>query len=389
MSAIAAEPPLNVSALWRAARFPAVLVVIGLALVTILAAIGKAPNNLPLDPRNETSNGTHALAALLGDRGITVSIATSVAHLDSSNASTIVVAQPVDLSDRALATISTSSATVLLVDPLQHALSVFGIDATLDDTIADTTLGPGCQLAAAVTAGSARISGDLYAVQRGATACYLEAGDAALLESTRASGGRTIVLGSASTLTNANLAAGGDAALDLGLLTTPTVQWVPGGLGAGPVPKSQRGLLNLLPPRLPWATLQLFIAVVVLALWRARRLGRPVVEPLPVVVRAAETVEGRARMLHAAHARGAAAQSLRRAALRRLAHVLRLGPDEDPAAVAALVAERTHKPAAEINALLYGDEPSDDAALVQLAQELPQLETAVRGHDGGSPGGQQ
>jgi Domain of unknown function (DUF4350) len=389
MSAIAAEPPLNVSALWRAARFPAVLVVIGLALVTILAAIGKAPNTVPLDPRNETPNGTHALAALLSDRGITVSIANSIAQLDSSNASTIVVAQPLDLSDRALAAISTSSATVLLVDPLQHALSAFGVDATLDDTIAATTLEPACQLAAAVTAGSVRISGDLYAVGRGATACYPEAGDAALLESTRASGGRTVVLGSASALTNANLAAAGDAALDLGLLTTQTVQWVPGGLGAGLVPKSQRGLLNLLPSRLLWATLQLFIALVVLALWRARRLGRPVVEPLPVVVRAAETVEGRARMLHAAHARGAAAQSLRRATLRRLAHLLRLGPDEDPASVAALVAERTDKPATEINALLYGDEPTHDAALVRLAQELPQLETALRGHDGGSPGGQQ
>jgi hypothetical protein len=197
------------------------------------------------------------------------------------------------------------------------------------------------------------------------------------------------VLGSSSTLTNARLADQGDAALGLGLLDTPAVQWVPDGLHVGVVPNSQQGLLNLLPSRLLWATLQLFIALIALALWRARRLGQPVVEPLPVVVRAAETVEGRARLLHAARARGAAATSLRAAAVRRISHTLRLGPDEDAASVAALVAERTHASAGEVNSLLYGGEPQDDEALVQLAQELPRLETTLRRDDGSVPGGQQ
>jgi len=138
-----------------------------------------------------------------------------------------------------------------------------------------------------------------------------------------------------------------------------------------------------------WATLQLFIALVVLALWRARRLGRPVVEPLPVVVRAAETVEGRGRLLHAARARGAAAASLRAAAIRRLSQVLRLGPDEDPDSITELVTERTRAPAGEVNALLYGGEPPDDAALVRLAQDLPRLETTLKRDDGSAPGGQQ
>lgn len=378
MTVIAAEQPLDVSALWRAMRFPVVLVVVGLVLVTVLAAIGASPNGGPLDPRNAAPDGAHALAALLADRGVTVTVVNTLPQLNATPGTTILVANPAELSTRALTAISQTAATVLLVDPLQNALTALGVDASPDAETPATTIGPGCALAAAVTAGSARIDGDLYTVRGTTTACYHQGGDAALIESTRANGATTIVLSSASTLTNAHLAAEGDAALALGLLNTPVVRWVPGGLLAGAAPKSRQGLLNLLPSRLLWATLQLLIALVVLALWRARRLGRPVVEPLPVVVRAAETVEGRARLLHAAHARDAAARSLRTAAVRRLAHALRLGPDEDPAAVAALVAERTHQPANEIRSLLYGDEPPDDASFVRLAQELPRLETAVR-----------
>jgi hypothetical protein len=389
VSVIAAEGPVDVSALWRSVRFPAVLVLIGLALVTILAAIGTTPNSVPLDPRNAAPDGARAVAALLADRGVSVTIATTLPQLDSATDATIIVADPLELSSRALRTIDHSNATVLLLDPQQLTLSALGVPATVDAESAGTTIDPSCSLAAAVTAGSARISGDLYAVHGTATACYLQQGDAALLESTRANGATTIVLGSASTLTNAHLAAQGDAALALGLLDTQIVQWVPGGLRAGAPPKSRSGLLNLLPSRLLWATLQLFIALVVLALWRARRLGRPVVEPLPVVVRAAETVEGRARLMHAARARGAAARSLRDAAVRRMSRALRLGADDDPASVVALVAERTRKPAAEIQAMLYGDEPQDDTSLVRLAQDLPRLETAIRQDDAPPSGGQQ
>lgn len=389
MTVIAAERPLDLSGLWRSARFPLVLVLIGLGLVTILAAIGRSPNNTPLDPRNDAPDGTHALAVLLGNRGISVTIADEVAQLESSPNATIVVSNPAELAGRALHAVAASTSTVLLIDPLQNALSALGVDATPDSRTAAATLDPGCALPAAVTAGSARIEGDLYAAHGAASRCYLLGADAALVETTRANGARTIVLGSGSTLTNAQLATQGNAALGLGLLDTPSVQWVPGGLHAGPVPRSRQGLLNLLPTRLLWATLQVFIVLALLALWRGRRLGQPVVEPLPVVVRAAETVEGRARLLHAAHARGAAARSLRTAAVRRITHSLRVGPDEDAASVAALVGQRTHQPAGTVSTLLYGDEPPDDASLVRLAQRLPELESEILGDDGPPSGGQQ
>ena len=360
MSIVATERPLDVSALWRAARLPVVLVVIGLALVTIFAAIGRAPNTTPLDPRNTSPDGTHALAALLGDRGVAVSVVDDLSALHSSGATTIVVAKPGDLSARALRTISASTATVLLISPLSNALSAFEVPATPDSQTPATTIAAGCALPAAVTAGPARIEGDLYAVSGTATRCYLQGGDAALTESTRSNGATTIVFGSGPTFTNAQLAAQGNAALGLGLLNTPVVQWVPGGLHAGPVPRSRRGLFNLLPSRLLWATLQLFLVLVVLAFGalagsanrssshsrssfgppRPSRAGPGCCMPhMPEALPPGPSCRGRA-----------SAQPL-----------IRVGPDEDAGSVAALVAQRTHQPVGSVRHLLYGGEPPDDA----------------------------
>ena len=195
------------------------------------------------------------------------------------------------------------------------------------------------------------------------------------------------MLGGGSLLTNADLAHVGNAALALGLLVpSRRLDWVPPGSLGGAVSASDRhGLFQLLPSGLDWGLVQLAIAVVVLALWRARRLGRPVVEPLPVVVRAAETVEGGARLLQAANARSTAAATLRTATRRRLAVVLRLGRDPDPGVLVAVVAERSGQQTGRVRGLLYGSEPLDDRALVTLAGALPELERAVQQDSDAAP----
>src|SRR5690606_41722785 len=55
----------------------------------------------------------------------------------------------------------------------------------------------------------------------------------------------------------------------------------------------------------------LIVVVVLLAWWQGRRLGPLVTEPLPVVVRASETVEGRGRLYRSRRARDRAAEALR------------------------------------------------------------------------------
>ena len=182
-----------------------------------------------------------------------------------------------------------------------------------------------------------------------------------------------MLLGAADVLTNDDLDDEGDAALALGLLGTgDEVLWLLPRADRA-LPGGRPSLRDLVPDAVPLGALQLAVAVVVLALWRARRLGRVVEEPLPVVVRAAEAVEGRSRLYRAAGARDRAAEALRTAARDRLVTRLGLPAGADAAAVTATVAARTGRPSAEVGALLYGPPPGDDASLVRLADDLDGL----------------
>jgi hypothetical protein len=126
---------------------------------------------------------------------------------------------------------------------------------------------------------------------------------------------------------------------------------------------------------------QIALAVLLLTLWRARRLGPPVTEPLPVTVRSAETVLGRGRLYQRARARGPALDILRAATRARLAALLKLPPGADAAAVAAAVAARTGRDPAELEELLAGPAPEDDEDLVRMARDLETLPHAVRGEE--------
>ncbi len=75
---------------------------------------------------------------------------------------------------------------------------------------------------------------------------------------------------------------------------------------------------TLLPPWWQIAVVQAFLGLVVVGIWRGRRLGPILVEPLPVAVRAAETVEGHGRLYHRLGARDRAAEALRSGTRARL-----------------------------------------------------------------------
>ncbi|MEU2661856.1 DUF4350 domain-containing protein [Micromonospora sp. NPDC007220] len=137
-----------------------------------------------------------------------------------------------------------------------------------------------------------------------------------------------------------------------------------------------------------WALLaQLALAALLAALWRARRLGPPAVEPLPVTVRSAETVLGRARLYEKAGARDAAARTLRSAALDRLTPRLHLPPTAPPTDVAAAVAARTGDDPRWTDEVLHGAGPETDQDLLDLARALDRLTRVAAPHatDGPPP----
>ena len=190
------------------------------------------------------------------------------------------------------------------------------------------------------------------------------------------------IIGAYPALTNDALATSGNASMALGALgrNATVVWWLPS--EADPLQFSQSeppSIEALVPSWVSWAFVQLVLAMVVVIWWRGRRLGRIVVEPLPVVVRATESVEGRARLYRRGRARGRASDLLRDAALGRLRARLSLPRTATTETVIEAVSVRTGRPTTEVTALLArGSDPTDDASLARLADELDILENEVR-----------
>ncbi len=365
--------------LWRAARGP--VVVAGVVLVAgLLLALATGGGGSPrLDPGSAAPGGARAVAELLDDQGVQVDLVTTSAGAARAAAGgdTLLVVDPDLLADRQVEAARGTGADLVLVSTTLPERWVPGARAVPADP---GVRGPGCRLAAAQRAGRADSGAVAYDVDGSALAggdrCYSRDGRPSLVQGST-DGQRVTLLGTGSPLTNERLDDEGNAALAVGLLggTDRLVWYLP---SASDVPEgAQQSLYSLVPEGVWWGLGQLAVAVLVLALWRARRLGPVVAEPLPVLVRAAETVEGRGRLYRRAGARDRAGQALRVAALARLVPALGLPRRAEPAAVVAAVSGRSSRPSPDVATLLYGAAPADDAALVRLADDLDDLEREV------------
>ena len=355
-------------------------VVVALLLVAVIGALLATPQSRTfLDPDSATPQGARAIAQLLRGEGVTVERVTDRERaLTAPAGTTVVVAYPELLSQEDLDRLDALSADVVLLGaPMQATGPVFG---TVPNGQADVlTRDPTCGLRAATLAGPAVTGGTTYSVQLGVNdtgeTCYPATDGATVVQVRNASGHLRTVLGSGVPFTNDRIADAGDAALGMNLIGTQQVVmwWLP-----TPALQGQQSLTSLLPHAV-WPTLgALVVLVLAIALWRGRRLGRVVVEPLPVVVHAAETTQGRARLYQRSRATGTAAAHLREATVARLVPALGLARGAVPAAVVAAVAGRTGRPSAEVGALLYGPNPDGEPQLVALASQLDALEREVR-----------
>lgn len=362
----------------RSARGP-VLVVLALVVTGFAAAayIGTTSRQA-LDPGAYTPQGAHAIAALLEDRDVAVRRVETVEALEGATDSTVFVPIADALTSDELGRLAGRAQRLVVVGATGTQLQALAPGLQDESYVDVETRAPSCTLPAALHAGDAEIGGVTYSSTDVAadpvTECYASSGRATLLQRD----GLTL-LGSGDLFTNERLAKRGNAALALGLLgSSPRVQWLLPRPGARAV-DTDKSLNDLVPTAVKLGVLQLFVAAGVLALWRARRLGPVVTEPLPVVVRAAEAVEGRSRLYRASHSRATAAEALRAGARARLARRLGLGPDTTrQGVVAAVVAHSGGDPAA-VDALLYGAAPTSDDALVELADDLDILILEVAG----------
>ncbi len=357
----------------RSVRAP-VLIAIGVVAVAVLVSlVATTQRSGRLDPRAYDPDGAHALAALLGNRGAPVTVITTVEQVHPG--STVVVPFPEQLTTAELRRLASSPLLVAGAD--SAALRALGDPVEAQGDSLDEVREPACDLPAAARAGRVRLGGPGYTTigAVASTGCYATGGRAGLLVLPSR---RHLLLGSGTLLTNDALDDQGDASLALGLLADrPGIQWLLPRIDRAGARSDRRTLRQLLPRGLKDGLLELAAAVVLLALWRARRLGRVVVEPLPVVVRAAESVEGRGRLYRAARARDRAADELRGAARDRAVRRLALGGSATRGGLLEAAAARTGANPAELDNLLYGPAPGDDAALVRLADDLRTFSTSL------------
>jgi hypothetical protein len=362
------------------------IVLVGVLLAALTALVQGTDLDAPraLDPTSTTASGSAALVRVLEQRGIEVSVTDTVDGVGGIDGGTVFiddadgaldpdVAERIARTARHVVVVGTSGAGLeaLLGFPVDPAVQVDG-DATVSTA--------SCAIPAAASAARVTTAGSGYSVDDDATERCTPTGDGGSrvwgLVRTATPGGDVTLLGTTSAFRNDTIATAGNAALALGLLgADERLVWYTPAVGT---PDAAPTLGELAPPWVPSALALLALVAVAAGVWRGRRLGPLVVERLPVVVRAAETTEGRARMYARTRDRTHALDTLRVAAVRRIGRMLGLPRSAHVDEVVRAAAQATGIPHTRVGAVLVGGTTADDRALVDGTAALDDLERAVR-----------
>lgn len=344
------------------------------ALGLVVVYGGGARTVTALDPDNPGPDGAQALARVLEDQGIDVSVARDAEALEATEvaADTTIVVTSTELlgettTRRLLA--HARDAPLVLVDPGPGLVDTIGTgEQPSRVTLSD---GRSAQCSDPVFA-DLRVEVDRALAYPG-DGCFPGEDGSLVVES-----GDITLFGLSEALTNDQVLRADNAAAALRLLGqrdrlvwyVPTIDDLPAGDGVS---------LETLLPR--WIAPGLWLgalAAIALVGWRARRLGPLATEPLPVVVKAIETTRARGRLYRKANDRAHAARALRRATRARVATRLGLAEPDDPALVRE-VARHTGRDEAAVAALLDpGALPGTDQDLITLARGLAELDREVR-----------
>ena len=368
---------------WLAGQRSSLLIAAGFVaalLVVVVLGTGGTRTSAPLDPDNPDPDGARALARVLGDRGVDVTVARGADALEdvpAGDGTTVLVTATDQLGDSTVERLleHVGEAPLVLAGPGPGTTEAFGLT---DPPYSVRVPSP-----RAADCADARFAGLSLEVDRALE--YPGAGDGcfrgehgALVVEPRPG---IVLLGAPELLTNAQVLRADNAAAALRLLGggERLVWYVPSldDLVAG----DGVSVASLLPP---WIRPGLWlgtIAVLALLAWRGRRLGPLATEPLSVVVKAIETTRSRGRLYRKAGDRAHAAAALRGAARTRIAERLRLGDaGRDADTLVRDVARHVDRPAGEVAALLDPDAPAPttDHDLITLASELAALDREVR-----------
>jgi hypothetical protein len=371
---------VRASRFWIVAAVVVVLAVIGYNILTPPAVDGA-----PLSTDGTGQTGAGALVAVLTEHGVSVSPTTSLTAtagaVVSKESTTIFVYDPSDYLDAdQRARLATLAAHVVVLSPTATALRDFapGLAAA---GAATSTMSAHCAASAAIKANTITDGGHAYRLRDSARAthtCFPTGADGFALVQLPTSNGDLTIVGTTKAFTNEYIADRGNAALAINLLgaTTHLVWYLPSitDIGAsGHTESVAKAAPHWIEPLLILALLVLIAA----GIWRGRRFGPLVVERLPVIVRASETMEGRARLYQSSSARLRALDALRVGTIQRAARLCGLSRRASLDEVIGAAAAATGRPPQVVRELLVGANPVSDSELVRLSDELLLFERDV------------
>ena len=353
-----------------------------LLLVAVIALLGAAvvvalltrptSSDVTLAPDNPAPEGARAAAQVLREQGVDVTYVrtTAAAIAEAEAGSTLLVLDAGRLREVQQEAIATVEADIVLAELGGGSLAALTDRIEIGGYTQRESHRVDCddehaQAAESIIAGGAMVTGDVET-------CFDAGG--ALYASWTEGEQSWHVLTDGWMLSNAGLASAGNAALVFRTLGQhDRLVWYL------PDPDDTFGtesLIDQFPLPAP-AVLQLFLLGLAIVLWRGRRLGPVVVEPLPVEVKAAETTRGRGRLYRRAGAHAHAASALRAGLVARVAGRVGLPSHAGPDEVVETLARASGRSQQAITDVLYGPPPTDDAGLTALTHALDTLESEV------------
>jgi len=378
------------------------------ALVAIAVLSSRTQDGDPFDPRSSAPDGYRALTILLRERGATVGSTTSSAVDPSGYDADDVLLVPVpsyasEAQQQAMVEVARTGATVVFGEPLSTADELGPLALPFDLSWIDPRV-LADESARAVRPGTCDISelaglgpidaafADEVSVPGSERSCY-GSGEDALFHERREGAGRIITLASPYLWANARLQpAKEDGGEPLDNAATALRLLGPAGRGAGPevriemvdaspsaevIAGGSRDPIGLLPFPVKLAVVQLIAAFAIYVWFRARRLGRPLREHMPVEIAGSELVVAVGDLLRRRGNASRAAATLRAEARRTLAARLGVPPTAGPEALCAVVATRSGRELAEVRAALTDGPVADADTLVRLARTLDALRQEV------------
>ena len=349
------------------------------AVVIVLVVLSRPARNdgPPLDPTSTGPLGTKALVLLLERLGSGVSVGGGLPPADGVVLLLVDTLEPSER-DELRAWID-SGGTLVTTDPrsplVKTGLAVPPGQTGDTDGIPTEVVDRRCE--SPVFAGAARIrpGGSARFESSGGVACYRDDDGAVVVVENRGAGS-VVAVASPLVWVNELLNDDDNSVLAASLLSpSPGTRTV---LFRAPAPGGgDDSLVDLLPDRVVTALWQLVAAFALVVLWRARRLGRPVLEPQPVELAGSELVVAVGDLLQRSQQRDAAGAMVRAAGRREMAERLGVAPDTPVDVVAQVVADRTGLDSRKVSGALRDGPVPSDRALIELARELDSIREEV------------